>query len=255
MKIGGFEVGDWAVKEEAGKRNLLFACRDCIYSANVVTDQACRYHVIKILSEVQADVTVLSEVYERVYTELQTRELSEIAQLMNKFAVESVWATNNLGNPQNKADEAYLSNRYRVVITIAQDLIAFDPIRAYITCLQEVVREQARHDKGNDDYKKGSATFLKTLNYLRTEFENTLMIQTAKNSSPSSRKSRTPKKSTRPCWRQKSSHPLLVHDCCLKKLKSSNCWTNTQSEKPQSKFLGTLPEQKLCISLTRRNIH
>ncbi|MDO8428956.1 MAG: type II/IV secretion system ATPase subunit [Candidatus Diapherotrites archaeon] len=180
MKIGGFEVGDWAVKEEAGKRNLIFACRDCIYSANVVTDQACRFHVLKILSEVQADITVLSEVYERVYDELQTQQLSEVGQLLNKFAIESVWATNNLGNPLGKADEAYLSNRYRIVVTIAQDLLAFDPIRAYITCLQELLREQGRFDKGNEEYKKGSSVFLKTLNYLRTEFEKTLMIKTAK---------------------------------------------------------------------------
>ena len=85
MKIGNYEVGPWAVKEEGGKRHLIFDCRDCVYKSSIADDRACMYHAIKILEEVEVDDVVLAEVYERVYNENQAKLLTEISQIAQKF--------------------------------------------------------------------------------------------------------------------------------------------------------------------------
>ena len=72
-------------------------------------DHRCRFHAIKILQEVEADKIVLSEVYERVYEESQTKMLEEIANLGQKFVLENVWSYNHLGKPLQEC-EAFFQN-------------------------------------------------------------------------------------------------------------------------------------------------
>lgn len=180
LEIGGFKVGDWVVKEEAGKRHLLFDCRDCIYSTSLADDKSCRYHVLKVLEEVQADLIVLAEVYERVYDEEQAAMLSEVSALAQKFAVEGIASYRNLGDVSRKEDEENFANRYREIVQITHELISYDPILSYINCLQEIKREQQRFIGGTEEYKKGSEVYLKTLQYVREEFEKTELITRAK---------------------------------------------------------------------------
>ena len=88
MKIGGFKVGDYSVKEEAGKRRLIFRCKDCVYSASLADDRHCMFHVLTVLEKTEAQLLVLADVYERVYDEDQTKMLSEIAALKQKNSKE-----------------------------------------------------------------------------------------------------------------------------------------------------------------------
>ncbi len=178
MKIGGFKVGDYTVKEEANKRHLLFDCRECVYGTSIADDQACRYHVIKAMSEMEADLIVLAEAYERVYDQAQTALLKEIVELMQKFDAETVWASKNLGEPG--ADEMFLGPRHKMAVTIAHDLIAYDPIKAYFTCVLELQKEKARYKEGSEQYKQGSKVYLRTLAYMKDEFEKTALIQKVK---------------------------------------------------------------------------
>ncbi len=178
MKIGGFKVGDYTVKEEADKRNLIFDCRECVYSTSIADDKACRYHAIKILGQVEADRIVLAEAYERVYDEVQTQTLKEIVELIHKFEAESIWSYKNLGVPEE--DEVYFGTRHKMAVTIAHDLIAYDPIKAYFTCVMELQKEKARFKEGNDQYKRGSKVYLRTLNYMKKSFENTELITRVK---------------------------------------------------------------------------
>jgi len=180
MIIGGFKVGNYAVREEASKRVLLFDCRECVYSSSVSDDQACRFHVFSALSDTSADMVVLGEVYERVYEEAQTEILKDIVRLKQKFEVESVWSYSNLGDTENKEDDRFISTRHKMVVIIASDLIAYDPIKAYFQCLTEYRKEMQRYKEGMSDYQTGSKLYLKTLNYIKKSFEETALIQKVK---------------------------------------------------------------------------
>ena len=179
MEIGGLKVGDYAVKEEAGARHLIFACRDCPYGASIADDLHCRFHVITILSEVEADLIVLSEVYERVYGEKQTKTLAEIASLMQRFNVESVWSYKHLGTP-GKESEQYFSERHDVLVKIAHDELAYDPILSYLTLLKEIKIEESKLKSQGPDYIKSSKPYLETLAYVKNAFEATELISKTK---------------------------------------------------------------------------
>jgi len=180
MIIGGFKVGNYAVREEAGKRVLLFDCRECVYSNSISEDKACRFHVFSALADTNADMVVLGEVYERVYEEEQTEILKEIVRLKQKFEVESVWSYSNLGDTESKEDERFISTRHKMVVTITSDLIAYDPIKAYFQCLSEYRKEMQRYKEGMSDYQRGSKLYLKTLNYIKKSFEEIALIQKVK---------------------------------------------------------------------------
>jgi len=177
MIIGGFKVGNHSVREEAAKRNLLFDCRECVYGTSIGEDSACRYHVLSVMSDIEADIVVLAEVYERVYDEEQTKLLKDIVRLKQKFEVETVWSYSNLGDTEDKEDERFFNTRHKMVVTIAHDLIAYDPIKAYFTCLTEFQKEKTRFKEGSSDYQKGSEIYLKTLTYIRKNFETAELIK------------------------------------------------------------------------------
>jgi len=180
MKIGGFKVGDYVVKEEGRKKHLLFDCRGCIYRASLADDKACMYHVLYALNETDADLVVLSDVYERIYDEKQTEMLREIVKLIQKFSVEAPWSYNNLADTKIMKDEGLLSTRHKVIVTIARELIAYDPIKAYLTCLSELSKERERFASGSAEYKASSTVYLKTLLYLKKNFEECELIQKAR---------------------------------------------------------------------------
>ena len=176
MKIGGFEVGEYTVKEEGGKRHLIFDCRNCVYSASIADDRACRYHCVQALRELEADLIVLAEVYERVYDEEQAKMLVQVSNLVRRFELETPWSHKNLSS-QTEECEKYAPERHGVVVDIAHDLIAFDPILAYLTCLNELRKENAKMDSLGEAYQKCTEPYIKTLTYLKDSFEKTDLIK------------------------------------------------------------------------------
>jgi len=176
MRIGGLRVGPFVVRVRAAKKNLIFDCRECPYGASLADDWACRFHAINALRELDADIIVLAEVYERVYNEEQTKMLKEIADLINKFEAEGVWSYAHLGDP-NVEEEATFGERHDIIVRIAQDLIAYDPISAYLTCLSEVKRETNRIRELKAANMRYAEIYLKNLLAIKKAFENTRMIK------------------------------------------------------------------------------
>ena len=179
MKIGGFEVGDYAVKEEGGKRHLIFDCRDCVYRSTISGDHHCRFHVIKALSELEADDVVLADVYERVYSHEQTRQLAEIGSLMQKFEAEAIWSPSHLGK-NIPVCEKFMGARHDAMVNITHDLIGFDPILAYLSLLQEMKKSLEQQSKVSEAEKPCFDEYVQTLYFVRQEFENTALIKEAK---------------------------------------------------------------------------
>jgi len=176
LKIGNFEVGDYVIREEGGKKHLVFDCRNCVYGASMGDDFHCRFHAIAILSEIDADLIICSEVYERVYDEEQSKILSEIAALRQKFNVESVWSYSHLGAPAKECEQ-FFSGRHDTLVKITHDLIAFDPLLAYLTLLKEIRIEKTKTADSPPEYGKCTVPFVETLEYVRKGFESTKLIQ------------------------------------------------------------------------------
>ncbi len=175
MIIGGFKVGDYVVKDIGGKRSLIFDCKNCPYSASIGEDNHCRFHVLKVLGQLEADRIVFSEVYERVYENDQTQMLMEIADFAQKMNVENVWSYNHLGRPIKEC-ESFFPDRHRVIVKIATDLINYDPLLAYLSLLNELKKEESKMKQGSADYVNCAEPYVATLVGLKNRFDATTLI-------------------------------------------------------------------------------
>ncbi|MFA5763591.1 MAG: type II/IV secretion system ATPase subunit [archaeon] len=175
MNIGGFKVGDFIIKEVSGNRALIFDCKNCVYTASIGEDPHCRFHVLKLLQQVEADRVVLAEVYERVYEKEQTTMLMEMANLSQKLVVESIWSYNHLAKP-GKDCEVYLADRHRLLVKIANDLINYDPLLAYLTLLNELKKQENLMRSADEVYASCTEPFVSTLVDLKNRFDATTMI-------------------------------------------------------------------------------
>ena len=177
MKIGGFEVGPWAVKEEGNKRHLIFDCRDCVYSSSIADDPACRYHVFSLLQEVEVDDIVLAEVYERVYSEEQKKLLEEISRVAQKLEIESVWSYKFLGDAKIEGEKDF-GERHNTIVKITHDTLLFDPIYSYLELLRAISKERERFS--SEDKEHYSDVYLRTLLYIKKNLDSTMLVQKAK---------------------------------------------------------------------------
>jgi type IV secretory pathway ATPase VirB11/archaellum biosynthesis ATPase len=175
VKIGGFEVGPYAIREEGGKKNLIYACKDCVYGASLADDARCRFHILSILQKSDADLIVLADVYERVYNEEQTKYWKQIADLVNDFKGRELWSYSHLGDPTNESESEF-GARHDEVMQITYELLSYDPIKAYMRCLSALKREAGKAKSGG----KVSPVYLQTLQDIREEFEKTPFIQRTK---------------------------------------------------------------------------
>ncbi|MEI7960848.1 MAG: type II/IV secretion system ATPase subunit [archaeon] len=179
MKIGGFKVGDYVAKDVGGKRAAIFDCKNCVYTASIGEDHHCRFHVIKVLQEVEADKIVLAEVYERVYEELQTKMLMEVANLSLKLVVDSIWSYNHLGKPIKEC-ETFFPERHQIIVRVANDLINYDPLLSYLTLVQELGKEQEKVKHAGQTYVECAEPYIATMVELKTRFESLMLIIRAK---------------------------------------------------------------------------
>ncbi|MBT4870369.1 MAG: type II/IV secretion system ATPase subunit [Candidatus Diapherotrites archaeon] len=170
MKIGGMQVGEYVVKSVGGKRALIFDCKHCPYRASIAEDHHCRFHVLKILGQLEADTVVFAEVYERVYAEAQTKMLMEVANLAQKFVVQSIWSYNHLGRPKKEC-EPFFPERHRIMVKIARDLITFDPLLAYLTLMEELKKQEVKVKQGSAEYIDCAEPYVATLVQMKNSFD------------------------------------------------------------------------------------
>jgi len=179
LRIGGFKVGDFVVKDIGGKRSVIFDCKHCVYSASLSEDHHCRFHVTKILQQVEAEKVVLAEVYERVYEKEQTAMIMEMANLAQKLVVESVWSYNHLGKPVKECEQ-FFPERHQLMVKVANDLINYDPLLAYLTLINELRKQQEKMKQADARYAECTEPFIATMIDLKNRFDATTMIIRAK---------------------------------------------------------------------------
>ncbi|VVB99285.1 Type II/IV secretion system protein [uncultured archaeon] len=172
MKLA-IEPSPYVVKDEGGKRVLVIDCRDAPYTPSFADDRNARFQVLRALSEVEADLVVLAEVYERVYDEGQTKMLAEIAGIYTKFEVEAVWSYVHLGDPKLEQEKDF-GDRHNLLVRACHDEILFDPVFSYLLLLKEVEHEKERLQQ----LPKGSQAlvYYKTLLEAKAAFEGTQLI-------------------------------------------------------------------------------
>ncbi len=179
MIIAGRKVGDYIVRDVGGKRVIIFDTRRSFYAPSIADDKFARFHVLKVLQEVEADRIVLADVYERVYNEEQTKMLAEIANLIQRFSVESVWSYNHLGKSARECEQ-FFPPRHQAIVRIAREIINYDPLLAYLSLLQEIKKEQEKIRQGDPLYVECTEPYMANLIRLKARFDATELIKRAR---------------------------------------------------------------------------
>ncbi|MBI5224901.1 Flp pilus assembly complex ATPase component TadA [Candidatus Micrarchaeota archaeon] len=169
-------TGEFVVKSEGGKKQLVINYKGAPYGADIALYAPCMKDVIEKLREVDADEVVLSEYYERIYNEEQTRMLKGIGEAITKFESATVWSPNNLGSTQ---ESKTLSPRHDAIMQF-MDLLPSDPFRAYLFLVSEIKTQLTKASSLPEAAQEDLKVYLKTLAFLRNEIEKTEMIQAMK---------------------------------------------------------------------------
>ncbi len=165
------------VKTEGGKKYLVVDCRSWEYGTSVADHPATMAMAIDLLGKTEADILVLSELYDRVYDEDQTAMLREVADLIQKFRVKGVWGPTYLGGRYPECSQ-YLKARHDFVANVCSDLLRSDPVRAYLKVLEAIKVEMENAKKAEN--KKCWQDYLTTLKFIKINMESLTLIQKVK---------------------------------------------------------------------------
>ncbi len=163
---------DFTVKHDGEKRRLVINYKQKPYGADVAQYPQCMKDVVEKLKLVDADEIVLSEYYDRIYNEEQTKLLKSVADAILKFETEAVWSPTHLSKT---SESAILSPRHDVVLTVLNSFHE-DPFKAYLLLLQNIKTELAKSQSLSPDALEDEQVFISTLQYMRSEMEKTELI-------------------------------------------------------------------------------
>ncbi len=166
---------EYTIRTEGGKRYLVINYKGRPIGPSVVDYPQCMKEVIELLEKTDADYVVLSDVYEITYDEEQTKMLKEIADVAKLFFKQGVWNPSKLVN--NKACEDMIPSRYNTVLSIAQGLLKQDPIKAYVTLINVIKREESSLETLRSPRRECTEHYLRTLYAMRDELEKTTLIK------------------------------------------------------------------------------
>ncbi|MGC8851250.1 MAG: ATPase, T2SS/T4P/T4SS family [Candidatus Micrarchaeia archaeon] len=169
---------DYVVKQEGEKRRLVINYKGRPYGPDIAQYPQAFQDVIEKLQAVEADEVVLSEYYERIYNEEQTRLLRGIADTITKFETENIWSPSHLGKT---TDQKKIAERHDKVLHILNRCRG-DPFGAYMDLLTEIKTAIAYANTVSADPAalEDAKTYLGTLAFMRNLLEGTELIKRAR---------------------------------------------------------------------------
>ena len=166
---------DFVVKAEGDKRRLVINYKGRPYGPDIAQYPQAFQDVIEKLQKVDADEVVLSEYYERIYNEEQTKLLRGIADCITKFETESIWSPSHLGKA---FDAKKTAERHDSVLSILNKCKG-DPFGAYMDTLSELKKQvdYANTISGNAAAMDDLKVYLGTLTFVKNILEATKLVQ------------------------------------------------------------------------------
>ncbi len=167
---------DYTINTEGGNTYLMIDCRgkeEC----SVIDYPEFMDECAVLAFNHDADMIVISKVYERTYNPEQTQMLKELGGLADEFESKKVWAPSRIkakGCPRTHRE------RYNTIVTIAKQLITRDPLQAYIRLVQAIKRERQHLSKATGEEKECSQKYLETLNWIRNRLNETKIVSELK---------------------------------------------------------------------------
>ena len=168
--------GQAVIKQEGSKKVLVIDFRGLPFGADVALYEQAMKLVVESLQKIDADEVVLSEYYERIYSAEQTVYLKEVGELASRFETDTVWSPTHLGKT---TDSRSLAPRHDTVLKIL-NATKGDPFKAYLMLMRELKLQASRVQALNETQVADLKVYLTTLQFMRTAFESTRLLQKMK---------------------------------------------------------------------------
>ena len=158
-----------------GKRILNIDARDWPMGASVADYPEAMMKVVAELMKQDADIVVVTDVYDHIYNEKATAILREIAKAAKLMSSEGLWSF-SVVEKIGKACGKYLKDENVWVVKTTHDLWMSDPIKAYISVLKKIRAVQEKKKVAPEAVKPCFEKFEKILLKIKNIMDATTVI-------------------------------------------------------------------------------
>lgn len=173
-----FGTVDYEIRDVGGKKYLYMDARGWKEGASIADYPGVMRRVVETLMEVDADAIVISDVYDHIYDEKQTRMLREIADIARRFEQEGFWSLS--ASRFGDGCEEVLGDAAANIVKITHDLWLSDPVAAYIKLLALIKQTQERYKAAPEAAKNCYKNYLKVLARIKTLMDTASLISSAR---------------------------------------------------------------------------
>ncbi len=163
------------VKVVGGRRVLHIDARDWPVGASVADYPETMMKVVSELMKNDADVVVVSDVYDHIYDEKETSLLKEIASVARELRDEGFWSF-SVAEKIGKGCDRVLKDENVWVVKVSHDLWMSDPIKAYIEVLKKIRATKEKEKVAPERFKPCFAKYLTLLQKMKTLMDTTTVI-------------------------------------------------------------------------------
>ncbi len=163
------------VRVVGGKRVLYIDARDWPTGASVADYPETMFKVVSELLKNDADIVVVTDVYDHVYDEKATSILREIAKAAKVFRDEGFWSF-SIVEKLGKSCQRVLKNENVWVVKTTHDLWMSDPVKAYLEVLKKLRIVKEREKAAPEAFKPCFEKYRKILEKIKTIMDATTII-------------------------------------------------------------------------------
>ena len=173
-----FEGVEYRIRDVGGKKYLYIDARDWGEGASIADYPSVMRRVVETLMDVDADVLVISDIYDHIYDEKQTRMLKEIAEIARRFEQEGFWSLSSVKFGEGCEDA--LGDGPAMIVKITHDLWLSDPVAAYVKLLGLIKQAKERYRVAPDSVKECYKKYLQVLERIKLLMDTASLISSAR---------------------------------------------------------------------------
>ncbi len=162
------------VEVEGGKRILRIDARDWPTGGSVVDYPESMFRVVSELMKEDADIVIVTDVYDHVYGEDAVNILKEIAKVGKIFQSEGYWSF-SVVEKLGRGCANPLKNEQVWVVRVTHDLWLSDPVRAYLEVLRKI-KGYTSLDGYPEAIRRCIEQYVSILKKIKTHMESTRII-------------------------------------------------------------------------------
>ncbi len=168
-------VVTYQVRESGGKQHLIIDARTLGSGGSVEDYPETMAAVVSALMEVNADIVIVSDIYDYVYDGPSVEILKDIARVARELRRSGFWSLAIVEKVGEKC-ERFLKGEGEFIVQVTQKLWMGDPVKAYVSLIRKIKLFEEREKAAPDNVKECFTKYLRILNTARKMMESSKVV-------------------------------------------------------------------------------